>query len=258
MPSFSPCFPLLVPLGVRLVSSSPAPPLSPLPLACFPGFPIVMALSYRLPPRFPLSPPIAPPIVSNKRGDIALLVCCCHVRRKRAASLPLSCVASLLAWFGAVLAYLNVFPGNLLKTFPSNLLKHFLGNPLKTKTAKHIPLSICPLSAFLRFASLRVAAYRLAVLSRLCFELIKTAHFSDSVPPRPPSRHTVMPAVRHVSSSSCALSAHRHPPRLVLLLAHRAASSDAPPNRHARRGEKRGGGGCLAFLLILSVAIILL
>ena len=51
------------------------------PLACSPRVPIVIALSYCLTPRSSFSPPIAPPIVSNKRGDIALLAYRCHMRR---------------------------------------------------------------------------------------------------------------------------------------------------------------------------------
>lgn len=149
---------------------------------------------------------------------------------------------------GDVLDYLNAFLGNLLKTCLGNLLKTCLGNSLNT--AKHVSLSICPLSAFLRFASLRVAACRLAVLFRLRFELVKTARFSDSVSsrlaPRPVMRHAsrppVFPSVGACRSSPSASARPRFSPIEPPL-------SDAPPNRHARRGEKRGEGrgedGCL-------------
>ena len=97
----------------------------------------------------------------------------------------------------AVLAYLNAFPGNLLKTCLGNLLKTCLGNSLNT--AKHVPISICP-PRLSTVASPYAAACRLAVPSRLRFELVKTARFSDSVPPRSPlrspSRRPVIPIVR--------------------------------------------------------------
>ena len=201
-------------------SPSPASPARSPPLACFPGFPIVMALSYRRPPRFPLSQPIAPPIVSNKRGDIALLAYRCHVRRRRAASLPLSCGASLPAW-RAVPFLSKDFPRQSFKTFLGNVLKTFPDNLLET--AKHTP-SYMSRHAFLRLRrSVSPPIVSLFSLSRLRFELVKTARFSDSVPPRSPSRRPVIPIVRPCHHQAV-LSAHRHPPRLVLLLAHRAAS----------------------------------
>lgn len=165
-PSRSPCVLLLVPSGVLLVSSSPAPPLSPPPLACFPWFPIVMAPRIASRPGF-LSPRPSPRQSCRTSGETSpcLLLSCGEVLL-RVASLPLSLMRGVSAFLALCRSYLKTSRGNLLKTFPGNLLKPFLGNPLKT--AKHIPLSICPLSAFLRFASLRIAAYRLAVLSLVC------------------------------------------------------------------------------------------
>lgn len=126
-----------------------------------------------------------------------------------------------------------------------------------------------------RFSAVCVAPYRRlpsrCSLSRLCFELIKTARFSDSVPPRSaprsPSRHTVMLAVRHVSSSSCALSAHRHPPRLAHASRPSGRRSLTPRLTDTQDGEKNGGADncltgscymiscgviCLAFLLYIT------
>ena len=154
---------------------------------------------------------------------------------------------------------LKTSQGNLLKTFPSNLLKPFLGNPLKT--AKHIPLSICPLFAFLRFyRSVSPPIVSLFSLSRLCFELIKTAHpftIASRLVPRlvPSSRHARRPP--RVPISRCL-------PFIAIRLGSPCFSPigpphrTPPPNRHAKRGEERGEDDCLVFLLILSVAIILL
>lgn len=91
-------------------------------------------------------------------------------------------------------------------------------------------------------ASFCVAACRLAVISRLRFELVKTAHLStiaSRLAPRP-----VIPSclsLAHVPIGRClpfiAIRLGSSP-----LPAHRAVSSDASPNRHARRGEERDGG----------------
>lgn len=98
--------------------------------------------------------------------------------------------------------------------------------------------------------SLRVAACRLAVLSRLCFELIKTARFQIAShlapPPRFPSRHASCPSSATYPHQAVLFPLIAIRPGSPTLLAHRAASSNAPPNRHARRGEERGEDGCLA------------
>ena len=62
------------------------------PLACSPRVPIVIALSYCLTPRSSFSPPIAPPTVSNKRGDIALIAC-----------LPLPCKAEAFGFSSSLM-----------------------------------------------------------------------------------------------------------------------------------------------------------
>lgn len=159
---FSPCVLVPTPSCVRLVSS----PLVP-PLACFTKFPIVMVPRIASPPRVPSLPAHRPAdrVEQAGRASPCLLLSCGEVLL-RVASLPLSLMRGVSAFLALCRSYLKTSRGNLLKTFPGNLLKPFLGNPLKT--AKHIPLSICPLSAFLRFASLRIAAYRLAVLSLVC------------------------------------------------------------------------------------------
>lgn len=221
-------------------------------LACFPGFPIVMVPRIASPPRVPSLPAHRPADRVEQAGRHRL-ACCCHARQRRAASLPLSCGVSLLAWLGAVLAYLNAFLGNFLKTCLGNLLKTCLGNSLNT--AKHVPISICP-PRFSTVASPYAAACRLAVPSRLRFELVKTARFSDSVPPRSPSRHASCPPSSPYPHQAVLFPLIAIRLGSPTLLAHRAAYSDAPPNRHARRGEKRGGDDYLTFLLILSVVII--
>ena len=119
----------------------------------------------------------------------------------------------------------------------------------------------------LRFALLCVVACRLVVLSRLRFELIETARFSDSLPPRSSSSHAVMTAARRPCSNQAVLPTHplfaSARPRFS---PHRAASSDAPPTRPAYRGTERGlllggfvfiymascGVICLTFLLYIS------
>lgn len=197
------------------------------------GFPSSWFSRIASPPRVPSLPAYRPAnrVEQAGRHRLACLPLSCGEVLLRSASLPLSCGVSLLAWLGAVLAYLNAFLGNFLKTC--------LGNSLNT--AKHVPISICPprLSAV---ASPYAAACCFAVLFHLRFELVKTARFPNSVS----SRLAPRPVMRHA----------RHPPRAFIrpflpliairlcsptLLAHRAASSNAPPNRHARRGEKRGG-----------------
>ena len=94
---------------------------------------------------------------------------------------------------------------------------------------------------FSAVASLRVAAYRLAVLSRLCFELIKTARFpiASRLAPRPVvpsflSSARILIKLCSFRSSPSAPARPRFSPIVPPL-------SDAPPNRHARRGEKRRG-----------------
>lgn len=148
----------------RACGSSPAPPARLRLLLASPGFPIVMDPRIALPPRSSLLPAHRPAdrVEQAGRHRLACLPLSCGEVLLRSASLPLSCGVSLLAWLGAVLAYLNAFLGNFLKTCLGNLLKICLGNSLNT--AKHVPISICPprLSAVL---SLCVAAYRLAVLS---------------------------------------------------------------------------------------------
>ena len=128
-------------------SPSPASPArSPPLLLASHGFPIVMALSYRRPPRVPSLPAPRPADRVEKRGDIALLAYRCHVRRRRAASLPLSCGASLPAW-RAVPFLSKDFPRQSFKTFLGNVLKTFPDNLLET--AKHTP-SYMSRPAFLR------------------------------------------------------------------------------------------------------------
>ena len=64
----------------------------------------------------PLSPPIAPPIVSNKRGDIALLAYRCHVVRCCCVWLLfLSLIRGVSAFLALCRSYLKTFPVNLLK-----------------------------------------------------------------------------------------------------------------------------------------------
>lgn len=109
MPPFSPCVLLLVPSCVRLVSS----PLVP-PLACFTKFPIVMVLSYRLTPRVPSLPAHRPADRVEQAGRHRLAYRC-HVRRRRAASLPLSHAGRLCLLGVRCRSYLKTFPVNLLK-----------------------------------------------------------------------------------------------------------------------------------------------
>lgn len=95
------------------------------PLACSPRVPIVIALSYCLTPRSSFSPPIAPPIVSNKRGDIALLAYRCHVRRSGPVRLLfLSC-----AWRLCLLGAWG--RSRLLKCFPWQSFKNLPRKPFK-------------------------------------------------------------------------------------------------------------------------------
>ena len=206
-------------------SPSPASPArSPPLLLASHGFPIVMALSYRRPPRVPSLPAHRPADRVEGRGGHRLAYRC-HVRRRRVASLLLSCGAFLPAWC-AVPFLSKDFPRQSFKTFLGNVLKTFPDNLLET--AKHTP-SYMSRPAFLRLRrSVSPPAVSLFSPSRLCFELIKTARFSDSVPPRSaprsPSRH-----------ASCPPSA-TYPHQAVLfpliairlgsptLLAHRAAS----------------------------------
>ena len=76
-------------------------------------------------PVFPLSPPIAPPIVSNKRGDIALLAYRCHVRRSGPVRLLfLSC-----AWRLCLLGAWG--RSRLLKCFPWQSFKNLPRKPFK-------------------------------------------------------------------------------------------------------------------------------
>lgn len=165
-----------------IVSRSAYPP----PLAYFPRFHVVMALaSYRLPPRSSLTAH-RPAARVEERGDTIVLLVVMLV------------VSACLAWCRSCLKTLL---GNLLKICLGKLLKTFTGNLLKT--IRYIPLSYMSAARLSAVVSLCVAACRLAVLSRLCFELIETAHFCDSVSPRSPSRHAscVMPAVRLVFPS---------------------------------------------------------
>lgn len=143
--------PPLVPCGVLLVPVSRlACPLSA-SLACLPRVPHRHGSLVSPTAPCSLSPRPSPRRSCRKTGRhrLACLPLSCGEVLLRSASLPLSCGVSLLAWLGAVLAYLNAFLGNFLKTCLGNLLKTCLGNSLNT--AKHIPISICPLSAFLRF-----------------------------------------------------------------------------------------------------------
>lgn len=106
-------------------------------------------------------------------------------------------------------------------------------------------------------ASPCVAACRLVVLSRLRFELIKTAHLSTIASrlvllapfPVPSCRHAyrplVFPSVGACRSSSFASTRPRLPPIVPPHLTHRLP---APP----WRVEKRGGDGCLAGLCYMS------
>lgn len=109
--TFSHCVPLLVPSVVRLVSR-PASPARSLPLAYFPSVSHRHGSRLVSPPAPLLSSlrPIAPPIVSRDGETSPCLPLSCGEVRVRAASLPLSCGAYLLAWLDAVLAYLNAFP----------------------------------------------------------------------------------------------------------------------------------------------------
>ena len=138
------------------------------PLACSPRVPIVIALSYCLTPRSSFSPPIAPPIVSNKRGDIALLAYRCHARQRRAASLPLSCGASLPAWRAVPFLSKNS-PRQFFKTFPCQFFKTFPGNLLDTIKHIHLPIyhapHLCGSIALRRLLPSRCSLFLTCVLS---------------------------------------------------------------------------------------------
>lgn len=144
MSPFSPCVPLLVPCGVPLIHRFPL--RLPVSASCL--LPIGSPSSWlsRIASHPALSSPRPSPRRSCRETGRHRLACRRHtVRRRelvRAASLPFWRGASLLAWLGAVLAYLNAFPDNLLKTCLGNLLKTCLGNSLNT--AKHVSLPICP------------------------------------------------------------------------------------------------------------------
>lgn len=203
-------------------------------------FPIVMAPRIASRPAPLSSTPIAPPIVSNKRGDI-------------------SCGVSLLAWH-AMPFLSKYFPRQSFKTFLSNVLKTFQDNLLET--AKHIPLPMSPCPPFCgcvapcRRLSSRCSlflVYDLSLLKRRVFPI--ASRLSRSAP-RPVMRHA------------------RRPPRILIKLCSFRSSPSAsarprfspiesPPRTprltDTQNGEKNGErDGCLAFLLILSVAIILL
>lgn len=159
-------------------SPSPAPPTRPLPLACFPSVPHRHGSRLVSPP----SPLLSSPRPSPRRS--------CRENGETPSFCLLSCVAwgagacgfssCLVRVFSACLvrfrSCLKTLLGNLLKICLGKLLKTFTGNLLKT--IGHIPLSICPSSAFLR---LRRSTLPLPVLSfslyRLCCELVKTARF---------------------------------------------------------------------------------
>lgn len=96
--------PLLVPSGVPFVHRLPLR-LPPLLLACFHGSSSSWLLSYRLPSRFsPLFAP-SPRRLCRETGRRHRLAYRHAVRRERvrAASLPVSCGFSLLAWRGVAI-----------------------------------------------------------------------------------------------------------------------------------------------------------
>lgn len=84
-------------------SPSPASPArSPPLLLASHGFPIVMALSYRRPPRVPSLPAHRPADRVEKRGDIALLAYRCHVVRCCCVRLLFLSRAGCLCLLGSV------------------------------------------------------------------------------------------------------------------------------------------------------------
>ena len=202
------------------------------------GFPIVMAPRIASPPRVPSLPAHRPANRVEQAGRHRLAYRY-HVRRRRAASLPLSCGAFLPVW-RAVPFLSKDFPRQSFKTFLGNVLKTFLDNLLET--AKHTPSYIPPrISAVLLLC---VAACRLAVLSRLCFELIKTAR-SFAIASRLVLRLAPRPVIPSCPpsapcSNQSVLAAHRH----LLRLAPRFSPIEPPPRTprltDTQNGEKNG------------------
>lgn len=231
MPPFVPCVPLLVPSVVRLVSR-PASPARSLPLAYFPSVPLSPWLSRIASRSVPLLPAHRPAARVEERGDTIVLLVVMLV------------VSACLTWCRS---YLKTLLGNLLKICLGKLLKTFTGNLLKT--IRYIPLSYMSAARLSAVVSLCVAACRLAVLSRLCFELIETAHFCDSVSPRSPSRH-----------ASCVMRHARRPPVFSSVGAYHSSSFTrlVPASRQSCRhsltsrltdthGGERNGTGTVAW-----------
>ena len=166
MPSFSPCFPLLVPLGVSLCLRSRLASCFSCRRACC-SSPLLsfrlsrLRLSCLLPPgpnrHGSLVSPTAPCSISPRPSPRRS---CRGAGRHRLACLPLSCgevllrVASLPLSHEGRLCFLGVVPF-LSKNFPRQSFKTFLGNVLKTfpdnllEMAKHTP-SYMSRPAFLR------------------------------------------------------------------------------------------------------------
>lgn len=136
---------------LRLPSSPIAPPLLPLPLACFPRFLAIMALaSYRLPPRSSPRFDPSPRRSCRKTGRR-------HLDYRHAGRLCLLGVRCR--------SYLKTLLGNFLKPFLGNFLKIFSGNLLEM--VKHIHLSICPVPPFCDCVAASPPIVSLFILSRL-------------------------------------------------------------------------------------------
>lgn len=223
----------------RACGSSPAPPTRLRLLLASSGSPSSWLLVL-LPAPVPSLPAHRPAdrVEQAGRHSLACLPLSCGEVLLRVASLPLS-HKGRLCFLGVVPFLSKDFPRQSFKTFLGNVLKTFPDNLLEM--AKHVPLPICPAppSCDLRRSALSPIV-SLFSLSRLCFELIKTAH-SFAIA----SRSAPRPVVPSFLSSARAIIKLCFPLIAICfgsptLLAHRAASPDAPPNRHARRGEERG------------------